>query len=257
MADDKHVIQMSGGIGSFWAAKRVIAQHGTANVLLLFADTRVEDPTLYDFLTAARVHLDVELVVVKDGRTPFEVFFDEHFLGNSRLAPCSKRLKQIPCRSWLEANCDPATTTVYVGIDAEEQRRLPGVVHGWDGWQVEFPMCDEPYWTKDDMLDECRKLGITVPLLYEIGYPHNNCSGLCVRAGQRQWLLTLQAFPDRYAYAEAEEQRFREEFGKDVSILRETVKGERRPLTLAELRRRFEAGTVRVPVPVPAFIPAA
>ncbi|MEV4806848.1 hypothetical protein AB0K18_43210 [Nonomuraea sp. NPDC049421] len=247
----KHVIQMSGGAGSFLAAERVKAQHGTHDMVLLFADTGTEDPDLYRFLDDACAHLGVPLTVVKDGRTPWQVFFDEHFLGNSRLAPCSKRLKQIPCRKWLEAHCDPATTTVYVGIDASEKRRLPGVIKGWEGWRVEFPMCDEPHLTKAEMLDELRKLDIAVPLLYRVGLEHNNCAGLCVRAGQRQWLLTLQAFPDRYAFAERQEQEFRAQFGRDVAILTETRRGVKRPLTLAELRRRFEDGTVRVPVPVP------
>src|SRR5689334_1338058 len=53
-----------------------------------------------------------------DGRTPFEVYWDVHFLGNSRLAPCSKILKQRPARRWLQEHADPAATTVYVGIDA-------------------------------------------------------------------------------------------------------------------------------------------
>ncbi|GLX06721.1 hypothetical protein [Microbispora sp. NBRC 16548] len=251
MPPEKHVVQMSGGIGSFWAAKRVAERHGTKHLTLLFADTLAEDEDLYRFLTDACAHLDVELTVVKDGRDPWEVFLYEHFLGNSRLAPCSKRLKQIPCRKWLEANCDPAHTVVYVGIDDGETRRIPGVEKGWDGWTVEFPMADEPYWSKERMLAECEALGIEVPLLYRLGYEHNNCSGMCVRAGQRQWLRTLVTFPDRYAQAEAREQEFRDRFGKDVAILRETVRGERRPLTLAELRRRAETGTTRVPVPVP------
>jgi hypothetical protein len=70
------------------------------------------------------------------------------------------------------------------------------------------------------MLRECEALGIPVPLLYRLGYEHNNCGGLRVRAGQRQWLKT---FPDRYAYAEAKEQEFRRRFGKDVAILTETA----------------------------------
>ncbi|MEV4472878.1 hypothetical protein [Nonomuraea sp. NPDC049504] len=241
----RHVIQMSGGIGSFWAAKRVADQHGTADLVLLFADTLVEDEDLYRFLGDAAAHLGVELVTVRDGRTPFEVYFDEHFLGNSRLAPCTKRLKQIPCRKWLEANCDPADTVVYVGIDHAEQRRIPGVIKGWSPWRVEFPMDDEPHWSKDGMLDECRALGIAVPRLYDLCYEHNNCGGVCVRAGREQWLLTLEVFPERYAEAERQEQRFREEFGKDVAILTETVAGVKRPLTLAELRRRYEGGLIR------------
>ncbi|MFI9841591.1 hypothetical protein ACIHFD_31465 [Nonomuraea sp. NPDC051941] len=236
---------MSGGIGSFGAAKHVADQHGTDNMVLLFADTLVEDEDLYRFLGDATAHLGVELVTVRDGRTPFQVFFDEHFLGNSRLAPCTKRLKQIPCRKWLEANCDLGDTVVYVGIDHAEQRRIPGVVKGWAPWRVEFPMADEPHWAKDRMLDECRKLGLVPQRQYALGYAHANCSGVCVRAGREQWLLTLEVFPERYAEAERQEQRSREKFGKDVAILTETVRGEKRPLTLAELRRRYQAGQIK------------
>ncbi|MFG3438401.1 hypothetical protein ACGF0J_14250 [Nonomuraea sp. NPDC047897] len=51
-------------------------------------------------------------------------------------------------------------------------------------------------------------------------------------------------FPERYAEAERQEHRFREQHGKDVAILTETVRGVKRPLTLAELRRRYEAGLI-------------
>jgi hypothetical protein len=75
-----------------------------------------------------------------DGRTPFEVYWDVRFLGNSRLAPCSRILKQVPARRWLSAHCDPASTTVYVGIDAGETRRIAGIRLGWSPWTVEFPL---------------------------------------------------------------------------------------------------------------------
>lgn len=241
----RHVIQMSGGLGSFWAAKRVAERHGTADMVLLFADTLAEHPDLYRFLGQASEHLDVTPVIVADGRTPFQVFFDQHFLGNSRLAPCSKLLKQKPCRKWLEEHCDPADTILYVGFDQREKRRVPGVVKGWAPWQVQFPLMDEPHWDKDRMKAECRALDIAIPRLYELGYEHNNCFGLCVRAGRAQWLRTLRTFPERFAEAEEMEQVFREEFGKDVAILTETVKGVKRPLTLAELRHRAEVGLLR------------
>ncbi|SEU46435.1 hypothetical protein [Nonomuraea wenchangensis] len=244
----RHVIQMSGGLGSFWAAKRVAERHGTADMTLLFADTTVEDPDLYRFLADAVAHLDVPLVTVKDGRTPFEVFHDEHFLGNSRLAPCTKRLKQKPCRAWLEEHCGPADTVLYVGIDYFERRRCPGVVKGWAPWRVEFPLCDKPHWDKKRMIAECAKLKLEPPRPYADGYEHCNCGGVCVRAGQAQWKLTLRLHPDRYAQAERQEQEFREMFGKDVAILTETRNGVKRPLTLAELRRRAEAETVQQPL---------
>jgi 3'-phosphoadenosine 5'-phosphosulfate sulfotransferase (PAPS reductase)/FAD synthetase len=97
----------SGGIGSWATAKRVVAGVGRESVTLLFADTLVEDADTYRFLNAAARNVGSELVTVADGRTPFEVFHDDRFLGNQRLANCSKYLKQKPCREWLDANCDP------------------------------------------------------------------------------------------------------------------------------------------------------
>lgn len=49
----KHIIQFSGGAGSWAAAKLVAAQHGTEDMVLLFADTRMEDHDLYRFLVEA------------------------------------------------------------------------------------------------------------------------------------------------------------------------------------------------------------
>lgn len=103
----RHVVMFSGGIGSWATASRVADDHGTDSLTLLFADTLVEDADTYRFLHEAAEQVGGELVIVKDGRTPFEVFHDDHFLGNSRLANCSKYLKQKPCREWLEANVDP------------------------------------------------------------------------------------------------------------------------------------------------------
>ncbi len=232
-----HVVQYSGGIGSWAAAQRVAAAHGTADLVLLVADTGVEDPDLWRFVRDSTTRIGVAPTIVADGRTPFEVFHDQRFLGNSRLAPCSMVLKQRPCRTWLREHTDPADTVLYVGIDWSETRRVPAIERGWEPWTVRFPMCDPPYLTKQDMLDRCARQGIRPPRLYELGFAHNNCGGVCVRAGQRQWRHLLDTFPDRYELAEQREQRLRAELG-DVAILRERRAGISRPLTLAELRRR-------------------
>jgi hypothetical protein len=211
-------------------------------MILLFANTLIEEPSLYSFLDDSAAQLDAPLVVVLlDGRTPFEVYWDVHFLGNGRLAPCSKFLKQRPARQWLTAHADPAITTVYVGIDAGEARRIPGIRAGWSPWRVEFPLTAEPALTKEAMLAEARALGLTPPDAYAEGFNHANCAGMCVRAGQRHWLRLLEIHPDRFHQAEAEEQRFRNRFG-DVAILKQIHNGRSVPLPLSELRRRHEAG---------------
>ncbi|MCK2240032.1 MULTISPECIES: hypothetical protein [unclassified Crossiella] len=182
------------------------------------------------------------LVHIGDGRTPWEVFEQKQYLGNSRIAPCSYALKILPCRRWLTDNTDPTTTVLYIGLDPSrrDRRRAPAIERGWRPWRVEFPLLDEPGLSKAAMLAEARALGLTPPQAYELGFSHANCGQLCVRAGQKHWLNTLTHFPDRFADYAEREQKFRTRTGKDVAILKETRGGVTYPLTLTELRRRHE-----------------
>lgn len=239
MSAHQHVVQFSGGVGSFLAAVQVAERHGTAGMTLLIADTRVEDDDLWRFSDDASAFLGVPLTIVRDGRTPWQVFRDQRFLGNDRLAPCTKVLKQQPCRAWMETNAPPDRATAYVGIEPNkhDRKRIPAIVRNWQPWTVEFPLADGPDATKDELLSEVRRLGIKPPRLYELGFSHNNCGGACVRAGQRQWKHLLATLPDRYARAEREEEELRALLG-DVSILRDRRGGTTRPLPLRSLRAR-------------------
>src|SRR6266853_2955096 len=111
----KHVVMFSGGIGSWAAAKRVATRIGTKNLTLLFSDTLVEDADRYRFLDDAAANIGITPIRIADGRTPWEVYRDERFLGNSRADPCSKLLKRQPAERWLRENCDPHNTVVYLG----------------------------------------------------------------------------------------------------------------------------------------------
>lgn len=236
----KRVFQFSGGRGSWATARRYVDQHGIDDVTLLFADTLAEDPDLYRFLADAAADIGVPVTRVCDGRTPEQVDVDRRWLSNSRVAQCSLELKIKPCRRWLEENCDPADTVLYVGIDWTETERIPGIVQGWAPWVVETPLTSPPYVNKYQIDDELRRRGIEPPLLNRLGYPHNNCGGACVRGGQAQWVKLYRTHPDRFAAKESHEQRMREMLGAEVAILRSRIGGESRPLPLSVLRRQIE-----------------
>ncbi|OBJ24629.1 hypothetical protein [Mycobacterium sp. 1245801.1] len=245
----KHVVMFSGGIGSWATAARVIDQHGTDDVTLLFADVKGdndnphlgEDEDTYRFINDAAGQLGARLVTVRDGRSIWQVFHDNRFLGNARLANCSKFLKQIPCREWLDTNCDH-DTTVYVGIDWTETHRLPAIRNAYLPYRAEAPLTDPPYLDKADMIAAAKAEGLQPPRLYAAGYPHNNCGGFCVRAGQAQFRLLLREHRERYLFHEAEEQKLRNHLGKDVAILRDRRGAEATPLTLRAFRERMESG---------------
>lgn len=118
----KNVVMFSGGIGSWAAGKRVAADHGTDGLVLLFTDVKMEDPDLYRFLHEAAANIGGELVIISEGRTPWQVFEDERYIGNSRVDPCSRVLKREILDKWRNANCHPERTTIHVGIDWTEKR---------------------------------------------------------------------------------------------------------------------------------------
>ena len=106
----KHVVQFSGGVGSWAAAKRVAERHGTRDMVLLFADVRAEHSDLYRFLRDASLNIGVPVTIISDGRTPMEVMSDERLIGNSRRDPCSKILKRKLLDRWCKTHCDPKDT---------------------------------------------------------------------------------------------------------------------------------------------------
>lgn len=235
-----HVVMYSGGVGSYMAAKRVVEKHGSENTILLFADTKIEDETLYGFLEKSSEKLGVKLIKLQEGRDPWQVFFDVKFLGNSRVDPCSKILKRDYLKKYLKNNFDPNNTVVYFGIDWSEKHRLKNAEGNNAPFKCEAPMCEPPYLSKEDMLIELAEDGIAVPDLYLEGFSHNNCGGFCIKAGQAHFKNLLIKKPETYRYHEEKEQEIREYLGKNVSILKDRRGGTTKPLTLKDFRERLE-----------------
>lgn len=235
-----HVVMFSGGIGSWAAAKRVAAQHGTDNLTLLFGDTLMEDEDLYRFLDEAAANVGGRLVRLAEGRDPWQVFWDERYLGNSRIDPCSKILKRRFLRKWLRENTDPETTVVYLGVDWTEIHRLKAARERFRPWKCVAPLCDAPMWSKQQLLAQLEAENISPPRLYSLGFPHNNCGGFCVKAGQAQFKLLLEVMPERYRIHERKEEALAQHLGKRVTILRDRSGGRNTPMSLREFRERIE-----------------
>lgn len=236
-----YVVQFSSGITSWAAARRVVDQCGKDAVTLLFADTLIEDEDNYRFLDEASANLEIPVTRIADGRSPWQVFRDERFIGNSRVDPCSKILKRKLLRKWMEENTSPETHTIVLGIDFEEPERLVRNQIRQTPWKVIAPMVDKPWIPKPDTLRWANSVGLKPPRLYDYGFSHANCGGFCVKAGQDDFRRLLVHFPERYAAHEAEEAATISLLGQDVSILRDRRGGVTRPMTMREFRERYEA----------------
>lgn len=241
----RFVVNYSGGIWSWEAARRTIQRYGRDKVTLLFADTLIEDPDLYRFLDETTADLGVPLTRIADGRTPWQVFRDERFLGNSRVDPCSRILKRQQLDSWHRANCLPKDTVICVGLgwDKKERSRyikFRAAMRGKGWMHVQAPTMAPPYTHKLEIMASLRARGIEPPDLYEDGFPHNNCGGMCVKMGHANARLALVKRPETFLKWENEEQAFRQFIGKDVSILTDRRgDGKKKPLTLKTFRENY------------------
>ena len=237
-----HVVATSGGTGSWFTGLLVSRTLQPGDRLVqLFSDTRSEDPDLYRFLAESAEVVGGEQVVLDQGEDIWDVMWRKRYIGNTRIDPCSYYLKRVPQRGWLEKHCDPADTVVYLGIDWTESHRLDKALNYWEPWTVRAPLCDPPYYTKDQVHAELASFGIELPALTREGFPHNNCGGGCVKAGQGHFKLLLEKRPETFAEWERKESELREVLG-DVAILRDRRGGTTKPLPLTVLRQRIEGG---------------
>lgn len=210
----QHVVMYSGGLRSWAAAYRVCQKYDPATVLL-FTDTkhpddqhphRGEDQDLYIFLEAGAQVLGAKLEKISAGQHIWQVFNEKKYMGNGRVDPCSRVLKRETSKQYIKANFAAEDITLYAGIGIEEIHRCEPMQRNWAPYSMQFPLCEKPYLTSEEIQQVVRDNGLAIPRLYAMGFSHNNCGGFCVKAGITQFANLLKKFPERYAYHEQQQE---------------------------------------------------
>lgn len=242
----QYVMSFSGGLCSWFAARCLINRHGTRAVTLLFADTNFEHADLYRFLVDASVDLGVPITRIADGRTPWDVFFENRMMGNSRIDLCSRILKRELLDKWSHEYCDPLRTVQCVGLSHAEKSRYIRFRSRMRarGWKTQAPAMAFPQADKNFMMEALRARGLELSESYEDGFAHDNCGGFCVKQGMAGFRLLLTKRREFYLFNEAQEEKFRQMTGKNVSIMRDRSGGTVKPLTLKVFRERIESGQI-------------
>lgn len=238
-----YVVNFSAGLTSWKALDRTIAQHGSANTAVVFADVKIEDADSYRFLRDTERHFDITIQTIADGRTPFDVWRDTKTIVINGVAPCSKILKRETIDRWVAERFTDQPITRVFGMDWTETSRMIRLRAALAPTPVWFPLTEPPYLDKCHIAADLERIGIAVPALYQEGFSHNNCGGGCVKAGQAHWAHLWRMRPETYARWEKEEADFIVWYGKTITILKDRRGGgPRRPITLAEFRAQLERG---------------
>lgn len=107
-------------------------------------------------------------------------------------APCTQKLKKDVRKQWEREH--PEHHTYVWGFDCNEVNRAKRTEQSLTDYDHEFPLIDNGI-TKEQAHGIAWKLGLKRPVMYDLGYPNNNCIG-CVKGGMGYWNRIRQDFPE-------------------------------------------------------------
>ena len=138
-------------------------------------------------------------------------------------APCTNWLKKRTRKEWEEEHKEYELTYVW-GYDAKETARAERLVEANPQAKHEFPLIEWEL-SKQACHSMLLTLGLNRPMMYDQGYPNNNCLG-CIKGGMGYWNKI------RIDYPEVFEKRAKLEREIGYSILKD---GNGNPIYLDEL----------------------
>ena len=107
-------------------------------------------------------------------------------------APCTDKLKKRVRMKWEHEHPDHHT---YVwGYDLNEKNRADRVCEALSDYDHEFPLIEHGL-TKEEAHGIANRLGLKRPIMYDLGYPNNNCVG-CPKGGMGYWNKIRVDFPE-------------------------------------------------------------
>lgn len=263
---------MSGGVSSTLAAY-YHRKTALSDPIYYFNDTLIEDPDLYRFLiesvyflTDKKInsklaklirnipelapgvtieqrthHLNkiFEIVCKQTGLVreysvdPWQAFLDDGFIGNSRIDICSRKLKRDPRKCFT----DKFQCEICLGFDWME-------IHRYEKAQQYEPNLIAPMITdlvdKQALWDEFHKAsGIRKSRSYDSGFPHDNCGGMCVKAGLGQFRLLWEQRPHVYLWHEERMEYIMSLNPNLRPFLKKQINGETLYLTLKQYREQY------------------
>ena len=111
-------------------------------------------------------------------------------------APCTRLLKKRVRQEWEQDHSDYHLTYVW-GMDAAETKRADRLHETMPDQEHIFPLIERKI-HKQEAHQILKASGIKRPIMYDLGYPNNNCVG-CVKGGQGYWNKIRVDFPEVFA----------------------------------------------------------
>jgi len=163
------------------------------------------------FLKDYQKACDIPVKIIGDEKRDFSIFkvFEERkFIKGQTGAPCTMVLKKNVRKAYQQPN-----DIQIFGYTAEEQGRIDRFVDSNNDVDADFILAEGGY-TKKDCLEFVKDMGITIPIMYQLGYNNNNCVG-CVKGGMGYWNKIRVDFPEAFERMSKLERKIGHAINKD------------------------------------------
>jgi 3'-phosphoadenosine 5'-phosphosulfate sulfotransferase (PAPS reductase)/FAD synthetase len=203
------------GATSAVATKLIIQSQQQHPVEIVYTQVKEEHKDNARFLKDCEGWFGQDITIIRNEKyaaSIYEVFERERYLVGPYGAPCTKHLKRN-MREKFQRQGD----VHILGFSVEETARAEQFEERNPSLVCRFPLIEQRL-AKADCLAILDRSGIELPVMYSMGYEHNNCIG-CVKGKKGYWNKIRTDFPDTFKKMSKLERNL------GVSILRE--KGEK------------------------------
>jgi hypothetical protein len=201
VGEGRTVVWVSAGAASAVAAKLVLAR-GPA--VLAYTDPGSEHPDNARFLGDLEQWFGQEIIRLKSEKyaDTWDVWRQTNYLVGVGGARCTVELKRKLRFAFQRPDDRQVFGYTADPPEVERARRAERNDPGIDWW---WPLIEADL-RKPDCLAMIERAGIALPVMYQLGYDHNNCVG-CVKGGIGYWNKIRVDFPDTFARMASEERR--------------------------------------------------
>lgn len=203
MKANRIVCWFSCGAASAVATKLAITQYGKDNIVIARCIVREEHPDNDRFASDCESWFGMpitNLINEKYDGSIYEVFRKKSYISGVAGAPCTLHLKKD-----VRIAFQLPTDKHIFGYCAEEQDRWDRFIDA-NNIDVQSPLIDRGL-EHSDCLAIIEDAGIKLPVMYKLGYQHNNCIGCCKATGQGYWNKIREDFPIEFDRMAVESRR--------------------------------------------------
>jgi len=185
----RDIIWYSCGSASAVMTKIVLASKPDATIV--YCDTGSEHEDNIRFLDDCQNWYGKEIKIIKSQlfNNVDDVIEARKYMAGIDGAPCTIELKKVP-----RLDFQIPDDIQYYGYTIEEWKRARNFVVNNIELQLQFPLIYNLI-TKEDCIGILKQAGIKLPIMYELGFEHNNCIGCVKSQSAKYWAMIRLYFP--------------------------------------------------------------